>query len=179
MTMQERISEHDGIDDIASNHVTQFLTFVLNSEIYGINITDIREIIDYGSITKVPMMPGYIAGVINLRGNVVPVVDLALRFLQKPSRRTRRSSIVILEVNHEDQEQILEIGITVDVVNEVLDILSSEIKPSPSFGTKICADFISGIGNVNEQLLVFLDIENILMISELSAVEEFLSPEFQ
>ncbi|VAW64920.1 Positive regulator of CheA protein activity (CheW) [hydrothermal vent metagenome] len=149
--------------------VTQYLTFILNNEIYGINILNIKEIIDFGNIARVPMMPKFIAGVINLRGSVVPVVDLALRFANKPSKRTRRSSIIILEVKND--EQVLEIGITVDVVNEVLDILVGEIEQAPSFGTKIRTDFISGMGKVDDQLLVLLDIENILSVDELSAIE--------
>lgn len=163
-TTQQNI-QHEYIND----NVTQYLTFMLNSEIYGINILNIKEIIDYGNIARVPMMPNFIAGVINLRGSVVPVVDLALRFSEKSSRRTKRSSIVILEVKNEGQ--MLEIGITVDMVNEVLDILSGEVEPAPSFGTKIRTDFINGMGKVDEQLLVLLDIENILSIDELSIIE--------
>jgi len=170
--MQKQMSKQDVSSDITgglvNENVTQFLTFKLNAEVYGINILNIKEIIDYGNVTQVPMMPEFIAGVINLRGSVVPVVDLALRFSEKPSKRTKRSSIVIIEL--ECEEQKLEIGITVDVVNEVLDLLSNEIKPTPSFGTKIRTDFISGMGKVDDQLLVLLDIENILSIAELSDV---------
>ena len=157
--------------NVANDHITQFLTFELNSDVYGVEILNIKEIIDHGSITRVPMMPDFIAGVINLRGSVVPVVDLALRFSEKPSERTKRSSIVILDV--ESNGEKLEIGITVDVVNEVLDISLNNIEAAPSFGTKIRTDFISGMGKVNDQLLVLLDIENILSIAELSVVDAF------
>jgi len=166
--MQKQKSRQDVAGDCSGENTTQFLTFILNNEAYGIDILDIREIIDYGNITRVPMAPEFIAGVINLRGSVVPVVDLALRFSEKPSERTKRSSIVILEVKYEEQK--LEIGITVDVVNKVLDILPSEIEPPPSFGNKIRTDFISGLGKVKSQLLVLLDIENILSVEELSAL---------
>ena len=169
MTAQKQMSQKNVTREIAGDNAAQFLTFVLNDEAYGVNILNIKEIIDYGNITRVPMMPGYIAGVINLRGSVVPVVDLALRFSQDPSVRTKRSSIVILEVEYEDQR--LEIGITVDVVNEVLDILSSEIEATPSFGTKIRTDFICGMGKIGDQLLVLLDIENVLSVEELSIIE--------
>ncbi len=168
--MQNQTAQQNTQPEFVSDNTTQYLTFMLNNEVYGINILNIKEIIDYGTIAKVPMMPGFIAGVINLRGSVVPVVDLALRFSEKPSTRTKRSSIVILEVKNEDQA--LEIGVTVDEVNEVLDILAGEIEPAPSFGTKIRTDFISGMGKVNNQLLVLLDIENILSIAELSVIEE-------
>ena len=167
--MQSQMVQQNGAQELAGDSTTQFLTFMLNNEVYGINILNIKEIIDYGYITRVPMMPEFIAGVISLRGSVVPVVDLALRFSERPSERTKRSSIVILVVQYEEQK--LEIGITVDEVNEVLDILSSEIEPPPSFGTKIRTDFISGMGKVKDQLLVLLDIGNILSVAELSAVE--------
>ncbi len=149
--------------------VIQFLTFELNEEIYAIDILNIREIIDHGKVTRVPMMPNFIAGVINLRGSVVPVVDLALRFGKKSAKRTKRSSIVMLDVEYE--EQILEIGITVDIVDEVLDIAKRNIEPAPAFGTKIRTDFISGMGKVNGQMLVLLDIANILSVAELCLLD--------
>lgn len=167
--MQKKTSQiGDNIDVVAVNRA-QFLTFALNDEIYGINILNIKEIIDYGNIARVPMMPDYISGVMNLRGSVVPVIDLALRFSQKPSVRTKRSSIVILEVSHEDEK--MEIGVTVDEVNEVLDILLSEIEPAPAFGTRIRTDFICGMGKVNDQLMVLLNIEKVLSVEELCVLD--------
>jgi len=171
--MQQQVSQQSVTghltEDDSGGDGCQFLTFELNGEAYGIDILNIREIIDYGHITRVPMMPAFIAGVINLRGSVVPVVDLARRFSEIPSERTKRSSIVILEVEYEEQK--LEIGITVDVVNEVIGILSNEIEPAPPFGTKIRTDFISGMGKVDDQLLVLLDTRVILSVAELSAIE--------
>ncbi len=167
MPQQDATHEHAGAT--GHEHITQFLTFELNADVYGIEILNIREIIDFGNITRVPMMPNFIAGVINLRGSVVPVIDLALRFNDKPSVRTKRSSIIIVDVEYEQQN--LEIGVTVDVVNEVLDISTNNIESAPSFGTKIRTDFISGMGKVNDQLLVLLDIENILSIEELSVIQ--------
>ncbi|MEH6347314.1 MAG: chemotaxis protein CheW [Bermanella sp.] len=167
MPQQDTAHEHAGAT--SHEHITQFLTFELNADVYGIEILNIREIIDFGNITRVPMMPDFIAGVINLRGSVVPVIDLALRFNDKPSVRTKRSSIIIVDIEYEQQN--LEIGVTVDVVNEVLDISTNDIESAPSFGTKIRTDFISGMGKVNDQLLVLLDIENILSIEELSVIQ--------
>lgn len=169
MIMQNQTSQKKVVSDIANDTVAQFLTFVLNNEVYGINILNIREIIDYGNITKVPMMPDFIAGVINLRGNVVPVVDLSLRFSKNSEAWTKRSSIVILEVEYE--EQSIAIGVTVDVVNEVLDINLSEIEPTPSFGTKIRTEFISGMGKVDDQILVLLDMDCVLSVDELSVID--------
>lgn len=168
--MSQQKASGESVGGMAGDSVTQFLTFELNNEKYGICILNIKEIIDYGNITRVPMMPEFIAGVINLRGSVVPVVDLALRFSEQPSLRTKRSSIVILEVKYD--EQVMEIGITVDVVNEVLDILSSDMELAPEFGTRIRTDFISSMGKVNDKFLVLLDMDNILSIEELSVVED-------
>ena len=168
--MHEQLAHTKELNESVSDNVSQFLTFMLNGENYGINILNIREIIDLGRITQVPMMADYIAGVINLRGSVVPVVDLALRFSLTPSERTNRSSIVILEVK--DEEQSLEIGIIVGMVNEVLDISDTEIESSPSFGTRIRTDFIGGVGKINEQLLVLLDIDCVLCVDELSLLEQ-------
>ncbi len=168
--MQKQRLPLTSTSELASESVKQFLTFELNAENYGINILKIKEIVDYGHITQVPMMPAFIAGVINLRGSVVPVVDLAFRFSEKPSIRTKRSSIVILELEYEEQK--LEIGITVDEVNEVITISRSEIEPAPAFGTKIRTDFIDGMGKVKDKLLVLLAIEQILSVAELSAVDE-------
>jgi len=165
------IKEHKNdniLENLVLKEVTQFLTFQLDEDIYGIDILNIKEIVEYGCVTKVPMMPDFIAGVINLRGSVVPVVDLAIRFSQAPSMRTSRSSILILELEYENQK--MEIGITVDVVNEVIDILDRDIELAPSFGTKIRTDFIAGLGKRNKKLLVLLNIEKILCVAELSEV---------
>jgi purine-binding chemotaxis protein CheW len=150
----------------SSATVNQFFTFLLGEDIYGMDILNIKEIIEYGGITRVPMMPAFIAGVINLRGSVVPVIDLARRFSKEPSQISKKTSIVILEV--EEKNQSLEIGVIVDVVNEVLDIARSEIEPSPLFGTKIHTDFIGGIGKVDGKLLTLLDVDVVLSIDQLS-----------
>jgi purine-binding chemotaxis protein CheW len=150
--------------------VTQFLTFRLNNETYGINLLQVKELIDYGNITEVPMMPNFIAGVINLRGSVVPVVNTALRFDEQPAEHTKRSSIIIVEIF--DDGDRMEIGITVDAVNEVLDIPVINIEPAPSFGTKIRTDFIQGMGKVSDELLVILNVEQVLSISELSVAAQ-------
>lgn len=166
--MHYQTSQQESLKQVAGNNIQQFLTFVLNNEVYGVNILSIKEIIDYGNITRVPMVNSFIAGVINLRGSVVPIIDLALRFSEQPSVRTKRSSIVIIELKH--NEQNMEIGITVDEVNEVINIPFSEIEMAPEFGTKIRTDFIEGMGKIEKHLLILLDIENILAIDELSFI---------
>ncbi len=152
-----------------SGNVQQFLTFVLNDEVYGIGILQIREILEYGNLTVVPLMPDFISGVINLRGNVVPVVNLARRFEHQPKEIGKRTSIIIIDIKDVDQESV-EIGIIVDIVNEVIELADSEIAASPAFGAKIRADFIQGMGKVDDKLMILLDVDHVLAINELSEV---------
>ncbi len=164
---QQAISESAPDTGVAA--IRQFLTFQLAEDNYGIEILDIREIIEHGSITAVPMMPDFIAGVINLRGAVVPVINLSLRFGLEANPPTKRTSIVIIEIADEDSGS--EVGIIVDQVHEVLDIASEDIAAPPTFGAKIRADFISGMGKVDEVFLILLDVKHVLSIAELSAVK--------
>ncbi len=156
---------------VSSGQVQQFLTFVLNSEVYGIGILHIREIIEYANLTTVPLMPDFISGVINLRGNVVPVVNLARRFGQSPTRIGKRTSIIIVDIQGSDGES-LEVGIVVDIVNEVIELAGSDIVAPPTFGAKIRADFIQGMGKIDDKLMILLDVSNVLSIDELSRVVE-------
>ena len=150
--------------------VSQFLTFELAAEIYAINILFIREIIEYGNLTQVPMVPDFIAGVINLRGSVVPVIDLSSRFGRSETLITKRTSIVIIEIA--SNNEMLEIGIMVDIVNEVLEISADAIEDAPSFGASIRTDFISGMGKIDGKFLIILDVERVLSLEELSVVSE-------
>ncbi len=145
---------------------SQYLTFSLAGEMFAVGILNVKEIIEFGHLTEIPMMPAFIRGVINLRGAVVPVIDLAARFGGKPTEVARRTCIVILEVI--DQEMHSDIGIMVDAVSEVLEIPSSEIEPPPSFGAKIRADFISGMGKVAGKFVIILSIHKILSIEEIA-----------
>ena len=148
----------------------QYLTFSLGKEMFAIEILNIKEILEYGQLTTVPMMPDFISGVINLRGAVVPVVGLAARFGDKQSDITKRTCIVIIEVASDDGRQ--DIGVVVDTVSEVLEIPSSEIEPAPGFGAKIRADFIQGMGKVNGKFVIILNVNKVLSTDELSMVSE-------
>jgi purine-binding chemotaxis protein CheW len=148
----------------------QYLTFKLADELFAIGIAVIKEIIEYRSPTPVPMMPPYIRGVINLRGRVVPVIDLLARFGRTSTELSRRTCIVILEVQHNDEEQYL--GVVVDAVTAVLDIADADIEPPPSFGARLRSDFISGMGKIGEKFVVILDINHVLSIEELSMLGE-------
>jgi len=143
----------------------QYLTFMLGGEMYAIDILNIKEITEYGQVTEVPMMPTFIRGVINLRGRVVPVVNLLARFGKPDTGITQRSCIVIIEAGTEGERQ--DIGVVVDSVSEVLDIPSSEIEPAPSFGAKIRSDFISGMGKVGGKFVVMLNVDKMLSSEEI------------
>ena len=156
--------------EISQDDEGQFLTFTLAKEMFAIGILNIKEILEYGQVTSVPMMPEFIRGVINLRGAVVPVVDLRARFGGKQSEITKRTCIVIIEVTSEDERQ--DIGVVVDTVSEVLEIPDTEIEPPPAFGAKIRADFIAGMGKVNGNFVIILDVNKVLSVDELAMVTQ-------
>ena len=154
----------------AAGSPAQYLTFQLGGEMFAVGILNVKEIIEYGHLTEIPMMPAFIRGVINLRGAVVPVIDLAARFGGKTTQVARRTCIVIIEVV--DQDFRSDIGILVDAVSEVLEIPASEIEPPPSFGAKIRADFIFGMGKVSGKFVIILNINNVLSIEEISMLTD-------
>jgi purine-binding chemotaxis protein CheW len=145
---------------------SQYLTFALGGEMFAVGILNVKEIIEYGNLTEIPMMPAFIRGVINLRGSVVPVIDLAARFGGKPTELGRRTCIVIVEVQDDDARH--DIGVVVDAVSEVLDIPGSEIEPPPSFGARIRADFIFGMGKVQGKFVIILNINRVLSVEEIA-----------
>jgi len=145
---------------------SQFLTFMLGEDQYAVGILHIKEIIEYGSLATVPMMPECVRGVINLRGAVVPVMDLSARFGRAPSSISKRSCIVIVEVAGDGEgKQVM--GMLVDAVNAVVEIAAGDIEPAPSFGTRIRPDFIAGIGKHNGKFVILLDIERVLSSEEI------------
>lgn len=148
----------------------QYLTFCLGGEIFAIGILAIKEIIEYHAVTEVPMMPASVRGVINLRGAVVPVMDLQVRFGRPASEVTKRTCIVIVEVRMGDERQV--VGIVVDAVNEVLDIAPSEIEAPPAFGARIRADFIRGMGKVRGHFVILLDVDRIFELDDLVQLAE-------
>lgn len=167
--MARALEQKDAFEDTAGEE-QQYLTFVLAEEIYALPILRIREIIEYGQLTRVPMVPDFIRGVINLRGSVVPVIDLARRFGKTASPTTRRSCIVVIEI--EDAEQTQEVGVLVDAVNEVIEIPIGQVEPTPSFGTRIRTDFISGMGKVNGDFVIILQTDNVLSMEEMAVLAD-------
>jgi len=148
----------------------QYLTFTLLNEMYAMGILHVKEIIQYGQLTPVPMVPDFIRGVINLRGAVVPVIDLTTRFGGKSSDVGKRTCIVIVEVIYEDRRQ--DIGVMVDSVSAVLDIPPEQIEPAPAFGGKIRTDFIQGMGKIDTKFVIILAVNNVLSIEELALIDQ-------
>lgn len=148
----------------------QYLTFTLANEVFAIAIAAIKEIIEYRSPTTVPMMPSYVRGIINLRGRVVPVIDLSVRFGRSKSEVSRRTCIVILEIKEDEQQH--DIGVVVDAVSAVLDIADADVEPPPSFGARLRSDFIGGMGKIGEKFVIILDIDHVLSMEELSMLGE-------
>jgi len=147
---------------------TQFLTFRLDDELFALDIGKVREVLDFTSITKVPQTPDYMRGVINLRGSVVPVVDLRLKFGMTISEKTVNTCVIIVEV--EMDGEIVVMGAMADAVQEVLDLEPDQIEPPPRIGTKLNTDFIRGMGKHAEQFIIILDIDKVFATEEFELV---------
>jgi len=154
----------------AADSPPQYLTFLLGGEMFAVGILNVKEIIEYGQLTESPMMPAFIRGVINLRGAVVPVIDLAARFGKTQSLIGKRSCIVIVEVCENDLRH--DIGLLVDAVSEVIEIPASDIEPPPSFGARIRADFIHGMGKVAGKFVILLNIIKVLSVDEIAMLAQ-------
>lgn len=165
---------HHGVADIVTpdggEHI-QYLTFMLQKETYALAIRDIREIIEYSHPTAVPTLPGFIRGVINLRGGGVPVIDIRAHFEAKKSDIGRRTCIVILEIPAGEYAGLV-IGLIVDEVNEVLEIPASEIELLPAIGADRRADVIKAMGKINDRFVLILDVVKILSTEECSLLSQ-------
>jgi len=146
----------------------QYLAFSLGGETFAMDIRSIREVIQFGNLTEVPLMPPFIRGVINLRGAVVPVIDLCVRFGRAATPVAHRTCIVILELAQ--GEASAELGVIVDNVSEVLSIGASEIEPAPAFGSDLRAEFIAGVARVRERFVILLEVNRVLAVEELAAL---------
>lgn len=150
----------------AQGHEGKYLTFVLGDEEYGLEILKVREIIGVMEITSVPQTPEFIKGVINLRGKVIPVIDLRLKFGMKPAEYTEETCIIVVDIGK------ALMGILVDTVSEVLDIAKDQIEPPPSFGSRIQTEFILGMGKIKGKVKILLEIDKVLSIEELMKIAQ-------
>jgi len=146
----------------------QYLTFKLADEIFAIDVSKVREVLDFTSVTKIPRTPEFMSGVINLRGNVVPVVDLRLCFEMSHTEKTVNTCIVVVEMLVEGEPTV--IGALADSVEEVVDLEPDQIQPAPRMGTQVRTDFIKGMGKRDAQFIMILDIDRVFSTQELSAV---------
>jgi purine-binding chemotaxis protein CheW len=151
-----------------STEQTQFLTFLLADELYAVSILRVREIIEYDTVTRVPSMPTSIRGVINLRGAVVPVVDLAVRFGLRESRVTKRTCVIIAEVEVGGERLVM--GLMADAVSQVIDLPPADIEPPPAFGTRVRVDFLKGLGKIGKKFVLILDLDRALSATDLLSV---------
>ncbi len=145
----------------------QYLTFKLGNEIFATDVAKVREVLDLTTITAIPRTPDFMAGVINLRGSVVPVVDLRLCFEMSKTESTRNTCIVVVEVLLDNESTV--IGALADSVEEVIDLEPDQIQPAPSIGTQIRTDFIKGMGKRDAQFIMILDIDRVFSAEELAS----------
>ncbi len=148
----------------------QFLTFLLAEGVYGMDIETVREIIQYGQMTMVPLMPDFVRGVINLRGAVVPVIDLQARLGKAPATVGKKTCIVIFDAERDGER--VELGLMVDAVSEVIEIPFAQIEPAPSFGSALRREFIKGMGKVGGRFIILLDPERALDVEEMADLVE-------
>lgn len=155
------------MEQTLDTQTTQYLTFELDEEVFAFEISRVREVLEYGKVTKVPQTPDMLKGVINLRGSVVPVIDLRVKFGMTEAEQTINTVTIITEIQV-DQELCV-MGTLVDSVKEVIDLTAEDIDPPPKIGTKLKTDFILGMGKKNDQFIIILDIEKIFNSSEFEA----------
>ncbi len=161
----EAVAEKKGV----SGHEGKFLTFALSNEEYGIEILKVREIMGIMEITPVPQTPDYMKGVINLRGKVIPIIDLRLKFAMPEVEHTKETCIIVAEVG------TAQVGVIVDSVSEVTDIKGEDIEEAPSFGQGIDTNFIMGLGKTKKKIVILLDIERVLATEELKMAEQIVA----
>lgn len=160
--------------DIAMLDQTQFLTFFMGGEEYAIEILQVKEIIEFGMVTRVPGVPASVRGVINLRGSVVPVIDLAVKFALPPIAITKQTCVVIVEVDQDGEKIVM--GVLADRVSEVMTLSSQEIQPPPSLNSRIDTDSLKGLGKVGKKFFLILNVDKILSVTELMSLSEIEAP---
>ncbi len=158
------------MDPLNSELTQQLLTFCIGNETFAIDVGQTREVLDNISITGVPQTPDYMLGVINLRGNVVPVIDMRLKFGLAAKEKTIDTCIIVLDVDIDGEPVV--IGALADSVREVLDIKSDQIEPPPRLGSKLNTEFIKGMGNVNDNFVIILEIDKVFSAEELELVQQ-------
>ncbi len=163
--MSTAVVERNELQASAAEDERQYLTFQLGEEFYGVNILKVQEIKGYTNVTRIPNTPDYMKGVLNLRGTIVPIINLRMKFGMEQIEHTAFTVIVVVVV----RERVM--GMIVDAVSDVLTVGANDVKPSPSFGTKVNTSFIDGIATAQEHLVTLLDIDQVLTDHEMEQVE--------
>jgi purine-binding chemotaxis protein CheW len=163
------------MNESGSAENSQYLSFMLDLETYAMDIMQVREVLDYTRITRVPRMPDFMRGVINLRGGVVPVVDLRLKFGMGETPKTDESCIIIIEAEFAGEGT--QLGIMVDSVQEVLSLSADQIQPPPRIGTRLKTEFIRGMGRKDDAFIIILETERVFSTEELTVMQAAPDPE--
>jgi purine-binding chemotaxis protein CheW len=154
---------------VPTDRIGQYLSFKLDGELFAMDIAKVREVIDRTELTRIPRMPEFMRGVINLRGSVVPVVDLRMKFGIGQVEMTVETCIVVLEVNVDDEATI--VGALVDAVEEVFELDPSRVEPPPKMGTRLNTEFIEGMGRLDDEFAILLDADRVFSAVEIEAVQ--------
>ncbi len=149
---------------------TQYLTFKLDDEVFALDISKVREVLEFTTVTKVPQTPDFMQGVINLRGNVVPVIDMRLKFGMSETEKTVNTCVIIVEINLDGESTVL--GAMADSVQEVFELESDQIEPAPRIGTRMNTEFIKGMGKREGEFIIILDIDKVFSSDELAIVQD-------
>ena len=163
------MAEQEKNQFVSDETANQYLTFVLDNENYALNVGRVREVLELTDITRIPRMPDYMKGVINVRSKVLPVVDLRLKFGMEEAEETVDTAIIVTDVAA--GENTVTIGCRADAVDQVVDIPPENIEPPPRVGTRISADFIQGIGKVDEKFIIILNLDQVFAADELEAAD--------
>ncbi len=152
-----------------ANETTQYLSFNLGDEVFALDISKVREVLEFTTVTKVPQTPDYMRGVINLRGGVVPVIDMRLKFGMGETEKGINTCVIITEVEMEGEETTV-LGALADSVQEVFDLHVEDIEPAPKIGTHLNTEFLKGMGKKDEEFVLLLDIDKVFSVDELEVV---------
>jgi purine-binding chemotaxis protein CheW len=151
------------------NETNQYLTFKLGEEVFALDIRKVREVLEYTNVTKVPQTPAFMRGVINLRGGVVPVVDMRLKFGMQQTENTVNTCIIISEITIDEEITIL--GALADSVQEVIELETNQIEPAPRMGTRLKTEFITGMGKRDGEFIIILDIDKVFSSAEVESLQ--------
>ena len=170
MTGESAVAQFDAMAARVAAQPGKYLTFQLGSEVYGLEILKVQEIIGVMNVTRVPRMPEFVRGVINLRGRVIPVVDLRLKFGMADKEYNKRTCIIVVQVSCASKQVTM--GVIVDEVSEVLDVRAEQLEGPPSFGASVDTEFLLGMAKVGDKVVILLDVDKVLATAEVALLQQ-------